>query len=311
MESDLFVTWCQSENGRRGLAVDRDGYLWRGTPVEETLAGKVLVKEILSEKILPEKVPADEVRQNEEAIEKRVPEVVWNWECFDFNKEYQGYYPSCRFTAVAWTKSGFLAAGLTEGLPVLYSSLAGGVWQLENLTAMTPEGPLSPTQPIYAICPDMVSGQTLLLGGKGQVITLTGCPKCVKISYFTDQDILRGELTKGMLKMTLADGSIREVHQEAALQLALSREAAEEKRNQGGIWVYVGTGEEQPEGAEGFHDFTGVLICPLPKVGALLQACPKEQILVFCCESGVKAEAAAKTARAEGFEQAYYLEGRG
>ena len=51
---------------------------------------------------------------------------------------------------------------------------------------------------------------------------------------------------------------------------------------------------------------SGMLICPLSKLKRFFEACPKEQILVFFCETGIKAEAAAKSARAQGYQQAYY-----
>ena len=281
VEIESFVKYCQSEDGKRGLAVDKEGYLWRGGKQEGS---------------------------DQEAF--------WQWEQFDFNKEYQGYYPPCSFTAVAWTEGGFLAAGMeTESArsrPAAYSSLRGSVWQPENLKALTADGVLTPTEPILVFCPDKSSGQIFLLGGRGQVITLTGCPNCVKISHFTDQDILKGEIAGEFLRLTLADGTLKDIHLHAALQLHLSREAAKEKQRQGGILVYVGTGEGV------FEDFPEVLVCPLPRLNAFLQTCPKEQILVFLCESGVKAKAAAKSARAQGYEQAYYIgkniisaEGRG
>ena len=49
-----------------------------------------------------------------------------------------------------------------------------------------------------------------------------------------------------------------------------------------------------------------MLVCPLPKLKRFFEAWPKEQILVFFCETGVKAEAAAKSVRVQGYQQAYY-----
>jgi len=325
LELDRFIQFCQSENGQTGLAVDRDGILWRG----ERQRQEASVQEAVAQK------------ESKAKEKQEIPEISWHWKRFDFNKEYQGYYPPCRFTAVAWTGGGFLATGTEAGAkegkeagsfrPVAYSSLRGGVWQPENLTARIPEGIVAPTEPVYDICTDQASGQIFLLGGRGQVITLTGCPKCVKLSHFTDQDIRKGEIItktienltaktketkeaneEKVLQLTLADGTTAEFPLHAALQLHLSREAAEEKRRQGGIFVYVGdgNGSEAVGGARKVGvssvKVSGMLVCPLPKLKRFFEAWPKEQILVFFCETGVKAEAAAKSARVQGYQQAYY-----
>lgn len=221
---------------------------------------------------------------------------------YDFNKEYQGYYPKTVFTAIAWTGNGFLAVGMTQeeiSRPVAFSSLRGGVWQPENLVARTPEGPVVPEYPVHSICQDDLSGQIFLLGGKGQIITLNGCPKCVKISFVGDQDILGGQVEGEILHLELADGSQREISLHAAMQLHLSLEAAKEKIARGGIYVFVGDPEEAPE---------GITVIGPSAVGAFLRKQRPEQILIFVCTSGVKAEAAAKAARALGYREAYYRE---
>lgn len=227
--------------------------------------------------------------------------MLWkNGQPYDFNGEYAGYYPACRFTALAWTSSGFLAAGVNvdDGRIVAYFSLRGGVWQPENLVAQTTEGPMVPREQVRGICQDPVSGQVFLVGGRGQVITLNGCPKCVKISFFGEQDIVSADVEGELLRLRLADGSQSEVHLHAAMQLHLSRESAEEKHRQGGIYVYVGEAEDAP--ADSF-------CCSLSGLAAFLREHAKEQIFLFVCESGVRAEAAAKAARGAGYRESYYL----
>lgn len=236
------------------------------------------------------------------------------WKEYDFNQEYSGYYPPCRFTAVAWCGSSFLAAGVEESGAggdgkeriVAYSSLRGGVWQPENLTAYTPDGPRPPRYPVSCICADSASGQIFLLGGKGQVITLTGCPKCVKAARFTDKDIVAGQVEGSFLRLTFADGSRSEVALSAALQLRLSWEAAERKREEGALLVDVGSGSEEEEA--GSRIPAGIPV-PVARLNAFLKTQDKGRTMVFFCRSGIRAEAAAKSARAQGFSQAYFAEG--
>ena len=254
-----WISQCSNPAGTVALALDAEGYLWRGG------------------------------------------------ERFDFNKEYEGYYPATRFTAIAWTGSGFLAVGVTGTdemgqRTVAFGSLRGGVWEPENLVAKTPEGLIIPREPVHQICQDPVSGQIFLLGGKGQLITLNGCPKCVKISFVGDQDIYNGWVEGETLHLEMADGSQREMSLHAAMQLHLSPEASREKIAQGGIYVFVGEVEDAPA------DMT----CCLPsEVGTFLRGQSQNQILIFVCESGVKAEAAAKAARALGYRESYYREATG
>ena len=50
-------------------------------------------------------------------------------EVFDFNGQYRGLYPKCRFTAVARCKSGFYLAGLDDtNLAHLFCSVSGSTW---------------------------------------------------------------------------------------------------------------------------------------------------------------------------------------
>ena len=263
-EQKNFVSQCVSDRGNVALVVDEQGFLWKGT--------------VQSAKDV-------------------------DWQRYDFNQEYRGYYPECCFTTVAWTGNGFLAVGqeVETHRTVAYSSLRGGVWNPENLVAQTPEGPRIPREPVYHICQDKVSGQTFLLGGKGQVITLNGCPKCVKISFFGKQDIRQGRVEGEYLHLTLVDGTEMEVYLHAAMQLHLSEEAAERKHAQGGIYVYVG--DESEENAE-----MQMQQCSLAELNGFLRTCAEEQILLFVCPSGVRAEAAAKSARAQGYREAYYFD---
>ena len=83
------------------------------------------------------------------------------------------------------------------------------------------------------------------------------------------------------------------------MQLHLSQEAAKEKIVQGGIYVFVGDPEEAPE---------GITVIGPSEVGAFLRKQSLEQIIIFVCTGGVRAEAAAKAARAFGYRETYYRE---
>ena len=115
-------------------------------------------------------------------------------------------------------------------------------------------------------------------------------------------DIRSGWVEKEILHLELADGTIREISVHAAMQLHLSPEAASEKIAQGGIYVFVGEEEEAP---------AGVTCCQPSEVGTFLRSQSKNQILIFLCATGVKAEAATKAARGLGYRESYYREATG
>ena len=57
-----------------------------------------------------------------------------NWDIFDFNQNYSGFYKPCRFTKVLATQNQIALIGKQEdGLPVLYFSSGGKVWTERSL----------------------------------------------------------------------------------------------------------------------------------------------------------------------------------
>lgn len=243
---------------------------------------------------------------------------------FDFNRTYEGYYAPCLFTAIGRYEGGFLAVGVENPGEhqriVAYSTLLGGVWQPENLTARVKQGGMGtelreatvPCEVVNHICTDEVSGQTFLLGNQGQVITLNGCPKCVKLSYFGRENIIDGAVSGEKLCLLYEDGTKREVNLHAASQQRLSLEAARRKWKQGAMLVWVG--DDSIKQTERVDCFVGIpvqsnqmRVTSLAELPSLLRKTDSSQVLLFACESGVKAEAAAKSARAAGWRESYYV----
>ena len=105
------------------------------------------------------------------------------WQPIAFNENYQGYYPFCTFTAIAATDVDFVAAGMGEdGLPYVYRSVMGGVWESANMLAGSPlNGFVRASGKVNRIVYDGTSRQIFLLCANGELVTMPDCPRCVRV----------------------------------------------------------------------------------------------------------------------------------
>lgn len=152
-----FVQVCGREGCRTRLALDRDGNLWKA-----------------------------QVKSGE----------VPDWQPVLFNENYAGYYPACMFTSIAATDVDFVAAGNGEdGLPYVYRSLMGGVWESANLMAGSAlNGFVRASGKINQMLYDHQTRQIFLLCDNGELVTMPDCPKCVRVRKVTDCALVAGRV---------------------------------------------------------------------------------------------------------------------
>lgn len=120
------------------------------------------------------------------------------WEPVSFNENYRGYYPQCTFTAITATDMDFVAAGMGEdGLPYVYRSVMGGVWESANLMAGNAlNGFVRVSGKVNRILYDSPSRQVFLLCANGELVTMPDCPKCVRVRKVSDYALTDGEIQK-------------------------------------------------------------------------------------------------------------------
>ena len=248
------------------------------------------------------------------------------WQPIAFNENYQGYYPFCTFTAIAATDVDFVAAGMGEdGLPYVYRSVMGGVWESANLLAGSPlNGFVRASGKVNRIVYDGTSRQIFLLCANGELVTMPDCPKCVRVRKVTDCALVDGQIQteiNGLLPEQSISGQrlvlINErgekiiLNQYEMTQVRASLSYVREQLKKGGFLVDL----RKKEGAE--TDFLGgirkeqVLHIESEELEEWLSVQPRELFVAFLCEYGTQADEAAHYARRHQFSSAYSLGGAG
>ena len=248
------------------------------------------------------------------------------WQPIAFNEYYQGYYPFCTFTAIAATDVDFVAAGMGEdGLPYVYRSVMGGVWESANLLAGSPlNGFVRASGKVNRIVYDGTSRQIFLLCANGELVTMPDCPKCVRVRKVTDCALVDGQIQteiNGLLPEQSTSGQrlvlINErgekiiLNQYEMTQVRASLSYVREQLKKGGFLVDL----RKKEGAE--TDFLGgirkeqVLHIESEELEEWLSVQPRELFVAFLCEYGTQADEAAHYARRHQFSRAYSLGGAG
>lgn len=226
------------------------------------------------------------------------------WTPLGFNETYAGYYPACVFTALTYTRSGFVAAGLDErGAPHVFRSLLGGVWNETQLLAALPEGGYARAEGrINAILSDD-AGQIFLLCEDGILVTLPDCPKCVKLMRAADEPLLGGRIEGSAVVICTASGEIRVPYGEAA-QYRVSYGYAAQKLARGGVLIDM---RIEPAGELPVSPKT---LRAVPEtVCETLEGLERDGFIAFVCDFGSRADTAAAYARAHGYRRAASLGG--
>lgn len=223
-------------------------------------------------------------------------------EILDFNALYRGLYPSCHFTAAARCKSGFYLAGLDDtGRAHLFSSVTGSTW-VETAIAPQPH-PELPAQcgKILCILDSPTDSQLYLVCENGYVITLPGCPKCVKESIFPEK-FVSAAFRDAALEIRCESGGTVTVLPAALQQLRTSWSYALPALKSGALLIDLRGEDEERQLPYAVHDSIQ---------GALLRVkkLPKGTPLFLFCQSGTQADTVAEYARHLGHVNTFSLGG--
>jgi len=130
-----------------------------------------------------------------------------NWEIFDFNRIYKGFYKPCAFTSVLATEKGIAVAGVyDDGSPVFMFSTLGKVWSERALVYKDGQG-------IHELLTDRPSGifyddshdLFYLVCNAGKLMKLPSCSHCNELSEFTALNLAGISGTNEML-MIVGEG---------------------------------------------------------------------------------------------------------
>lgn len=223
-------------------------------------------------------------------------------EILDFNSQYRGLYPKCRFTATARCKSGYYLAGLDDtGRAHLFCSASGSVWAE---TAIAPQShPELPTQcgKILSILDSPTDSHLYLVCENGYVITLPGCPKCVKETAYPEK-FVSAAIRDSTLEIQCQSGNTVRVLLAALQQLRTSWTYARPALEAGALLIDL---REEGEGQELPYAIHASVQEALLRIKRL----PKDTSVFLFCHSGVQADTLAEYARHLGHANTFSLGG--
>lgn len=220
---------------------------------------------------------------------------------FDFNAEYRGFYPRCSFTAAAACKAGFFLAGLDEnGRACLFSSVSGNAWTEAEMTPADYPSLRAECGKVLAILDSPVDSTVFLVCENGFLVTLPGCPKCVKQTRYAHR-FTGAHLESGNVIVSCEDGECITVMVAALQQLRTSWSYALPALRDGALLYDLRLEEDA--------------VPPLPNAiyksvqAALLavKSQPQSQTVFFFCYSGAQADTVTQYARFLGHMNAFSL----
>ena len=229
------------------------------------------------------------------------------WRPFGFNDLYQGEYPACNFTALAYAGSEFYLAGLNPaGQPHLFTSLLGTVWEMRSLTTTHPLlGTQRAAGAIVKILFEDEQNQVFLVCSSGQLVTLSDCPKCIRIQQVSDQELLGGRIDGGQLILNLADGREAAITLSDAVQYRVALSFMQgHLKNGSGLIVDLRSNVEFASG-----NLPGSINITMDDLPEWLGEQSIDQAFFFICRVGLLADDAARLARNRGFRKAWSLGG--
>lgn len=225
------------------------------------------------------------------------------WKPLDFNRVYFGYYPPCRFTAAVTARDAYYLAGTDEHAAVhLFRSVSGSVWEPVNLAPK--EQPETPRHcgDVRTMLENPVDGSLLLVCENGYVLTLPGCPKCVKETHWSEK-LIDGRIVGETLELSCESGKIIVISLAAVQQLRTGWIYAADRIKIGGVVIDLRGEDAEPTLAGAIGETLSRAMLHLR------QGRYDGKPVFFFCHTGVQADAAALTARKMGFSQVYSLGG--
>lgn len=228
------------------------------------------------------------------------------WALYDFNQLYEGYYPHCRMTALAYTGSFWLGAVTDDGRPILFSSLMGGVWTERNMVMDSPEiGFVMPEGRILRILWDATHRQMHLVMSSGQLITLPDCAKCVRIRTIAKAGLLDGRMDGRNMIVTCTDNSELQVSLDELMQFRASWSWADNLIQQGAVVIDL-----RPDAliVPGDIPWQALRFSPSEAWHWLQQQDAETRVFVVCGQ-GLQSDELVKTARDSGYPYTWSLGG--
>ena len=114
-----------------------------------------------------------------------------NWNIFDFNKTYAGFYKPCRFKKVLVTENNIAVIGIHEdGTPAVLFSNLGNVWTERTLNYTDENGKDGyltdiPNDILY----DAIADEYYIACSNGKMMILPNCSHCNSFTTITDKNL--------------------------------------------------------------------------------------------------------------------------
>jgi len=130
-----------------------------------------------------------------------------NWDIFDFNRNYKGFYKTCAFTSILATEKGIAVAGVFEdSSPVFMTSTLGNVWSDRQLVYKDQQGNQEmltgrPTGIFYDDTHDLF----YLVCRGGMLMKLPSCSHCNELAVLSAETLAGISGTNEML-MIVGEG---------------------------------------------------------------------------------------------------------
>ncbi len=114
-----------------------------------------------------------------------------NWEIFDFNQEYKGFYKACSFTSVLVTENRIAVTGINEdGTPAVLFSNQGGVWTERSLNYTDMQGRDGYLTDVpYDIFFDTYGNEFYITCSNGKLLKLPSCTHCNEVGVISEQNL--------------------------------------------------------------------------------------------------------------------------
>ena len=212
-----------------------------------------------------------------------------------FGSVYRGYFPACRFTALARVGETWYAAGNdSAGIPRLFSSESGAVWTERNMEASF--GTLRPKDygTVVLICPGMLRDELLLLCSEGVAVSVPDCPRCVEAARFSDEPVTDPRREGDRIRWKTAGGEEKSAGMENLVRHRVSWDWV--IRHRAAVFCLYPDGETDPPRIP--------RAVPVPEAAfeALARSLPRETYAAVMHPEAGRADAAAVLARKAGLE---------
>jgi hypothetical protein len=114
-----------------------------------------------------------------------------NWDVFNFNEVYAGFYKPCSFTSILVTKNRIAVTGVrNDGSPVLLFSTQGNVWTDRTLNYTDDQGSAYfPTDAPNSIYYDIDLDLFFLVFNKGKLMKIPSCSHCNKLIQVSTENL--------------------------------------------------------------------------------------------------------------------------